>query len=94
MTIDKKSSILNQMWISGSNIKYLGNLDKKKLLDKNLSCGGYLTLEWARARILMEGYLNCLCQRENEFNFCLCQKQSRYPIQVFLGEGRECLTSG
>ena len=36
MTIDKKSSIVNQMWISGSNIKYLGNFDKK-VPDKNLS---------------------------------------------------------
>ena len=39
MTIDKKSSIVNQMWISGSNTKYLVNFDKK-VPDKNLSGGG------------------------------------------------------
>ena len=39
MTIDKKSSIVNQMWISGSNTKYLENFDKK-VSDKNLRGGG------------------------------------------------------
>ena len=37
MTIDKKSSIVNQMWISGSNIKYLGNFDKKTMPELNFN---------------------------------------------------------
>ena len=43
MTIEKKSSIDNQMWI-GANIKYLGNLDKKNLPIRSWMSGGGVCL--------------------------------------------------